>query len=386
MSLIIPLAFVLIGFAAIALILPGFADRTLNRVANRAFAASSEQAQNLYPKLWIADLHCDALLWQRDLTQKHRHGHVDVPRMIEGNVALQVFTVVTSVPAGVNFEQNEDKNNAITFLTLLQRNPVPTWRSLRERALFQGGKMLEYVEKSEGTLRLIRTKTDLQSFIEARAQNPAMAAALLGIEGAQALEGDPEAVDVFFEAGFRLLGLTHFCDNEMAGSGQGMQKGGLTTAGKKLVDRMEQLGMVIDLAHASEKTIDDVLDRAKKPVMVSHTGVRGTCESPRNLSDGHIRRVAQNGGVIGITFFQEALGELSIEAVVAAMQHAADLVGARHLALGSDWDGAIKAAIGIPGLLDLTDTLLQRGFSEHDVELIMGKNAQRVLLEVLPEA
>ncbi|MFQ5630638.1 MAG: dipeptidase, partial [bacterium] len=208
---------------------------------------------------------------------------------------------------------------------------------------------------------------------------------LLGIEGAHALEGEPGNLTHFFEAGFRLLGLTHFCDNEIAGSEQGMEKGGLTEKGRAVIKSMQQLGMVVDLAHASRQTIDDVLELATKPVMVSHTGVQGTCKSSRNLSDAQIKGIAQTGGVIGITYFEEALGALTMDAVVRAIKYSADLVGVEHVALGSDWDGAIQAAFDTTGLIELTDALLKAGFSGSEIALIMGGNVQRVLLDILPE-
>lgn len=380
--------FIVFTLAIVAIfffVLPKFADRRLNRVASRAFAAHSGNAAALYKKLWIADLHCDALLWQRDLTQKHNHGHVDIPRLIENNVALQVFTVVTSVPWGVNFEQNADKNNMVTAISIAQRCPMRTWTSLRERTLFQGRKLHEYERNSDGRFEIITSKSALRAYCKRREQDPKITAGLLGIEGAHALEGEAGNLIHFFEAGFRLLGLTHFCDNEFAGSEQGMQKGGLTEKGRTVIKLMQQLGMVIDLAHASQKTVEDVLDIAARPVMVSHTGVQGTCKSRRNLSDAQIKRVAKNGGLVGVTYFKEALGDLTIDAVVRAIKHACDLAGVEHVALGSDWDGAIVTVVGPAGLTELTDALLKAGFSGSEIALIMGGNVQRILMEVLPE-
>ena len=295
------IVFTLAIVSAFFFVLPKFVDRRLNRVASRAFAAPSGSAIELYKKLWIADLHCDALLWQRDLTQKHKHGHVDIPRLIENNVALQVFTVVPSVPWGINFEQNADKHDMVTGISIAQRCPPRTWTSLRERTLYQGRKLHQYEGKSRGKFTIIETKSDLRDYNKRREQDSKITAGLLGIEGAHALEGEPGNLTHFFEAGFRLRGLTHFCDNEIAGSEQGMQKGGLTERGHAVIKAMQQLGMVIDLAHASQKTVADVLDIATSPVMVSHTGVQGTCKSRRNLSDAQIKRVAENGGRIGIT-------------------------------------------------------------------------------------
>lgn len=379
--LVSAIAFVFLFF----FILPKFADRRINRVANRPATVPSENAIELNKKLWIADLHCDALLWNRDLTKRYDYGHVDIPRLIENNVALQVFTVVTSAPFGINFESNKDKNNLVTVLTISQRLPMSTWTSLRARTLFQAQKLHEYERKSAGKFTIIKSKSNLREYIKRRENEPEITAGLLGIEGAHALEGETGNLIRFFDAGFRLLGLTHFFDTDIAGSAQGVKKGGLTEKGRTVIKLMEQLGMVIDLAHASEKTIDDVLDLATGPVMVSHTGVQSTCNRTRNLSDSHIKRIAQSGGIIGIAFFEEAICEVSVEAIVRAIKHVVDLVGIEHVALGSDWDGAIQTVFDTSGLIELTDALLQAGFSGSEIALIMGGNVQHMLLEILPE-
>lgn len=379
------LLFIALGMGAFFILFPGFVDRRMNRIIPRAASAVSSRALELHQKLWIADLHCDALLWNRDLTQRHKQGIIDIPRLIDGNIALQVFTSVTMVPYGINFEKNEDKNDILTLLAIAQRWPMPTWTSRRARALYQARRLREYAARSNGQFTLITSRSDLRSYNRERERNPKMTAGLLGIEGAQALEGEPGNLIPLFDAGFRLLGLTHFCDNEMAGSAQGMQKGGLTVKGRQVVQLMQQLGMIIDLAHASEQTIDDVLALVEKSVMVSHTGVRGTCNRNRNLSDEHLRGVAATGGVIGIAFFEEALCETSVDAVVKAIEHTAQVAGIEHVALGSDWDGGIQAVIGPDGLVELTDALLRAGFSGSEIAMILGGNVQRMLLEVLPE-
>ena len=126
----------------------------------------------------------------------------------------------------------------------------------------------------------------MQSFLERR-KTEKIGGGWLGIEGAHALDGKVENVDVLFDAGFRMMSPSHFFDNEMGGSAHGIEKYGLTEKGKEMVKRMEQKGMLVDVAHASSKAIDDVLAIATKPVVVSHTGVKGTCDNNRNLSDNN---------------------------------------------------------------------------------------------------
>ncbi len=187
-----------------------------------------------------------------------------------------------------------------------------------------------------------------------------------------------------YDAGFRIMGLTHFFDNEVGGSAHGLKKGGLTEFGRQVVPRLEEKKMLIDLAHASRPLIDDVLAIAKRPVIVSHTGVAGTCPGPRNLTDAHLRGIANTGGVIGIGYWDGAVCETSVDAIVKAMRYAADKVGVEHIALGSDFDGAVNAPFDTTGLAQLTQGLAKAGFSNQDIAAIMGGNVRRLLLESLP--
>ena len=142
--------------------------------------------------------------------------------------------------------------------------------------------------------------------------------------------------------------------------------------------------MLVDLAHASPKVIDDVLKLAKRPLLVSHTGVQGTCPGPRNLSDAQLRAIAATGGVIGIGFFHGAVCDVSAAGIIKAIRYTANLVGIKHVALGSDFDGATRTAFDSTGLPLLTQGLLQAGLSEADIADIMGGNVRRLLLLSLP--
>ncbi len=377
--------FVLLGAAFV--VAPSLLDRSANRVLEGTMATTvSDSAGQLHEKLWIADLHCDALLWNRDLLQRNSYGHVDLPRMLEGNFALQAFTIVSKTPYGLNFEQNDDSSDMITLAAVLQRWPVRTWFSLKERALYQAEKLSRFVEKSSGKLALITTRSGLVEFNARRRNNPNLTAAFLGIEGAQVLEGDLTNVSVLFNAGFRMMAPTHFFDNEVGGSAHGVIKGGLTDFGHRVVQEMERLGMIVDLAHASPQTVDDVLAMATRPVFVSHTGVKGTCDNVRNLSDKHLLEIAATGGVVGIAFFSQATCGSDIAAIVKAIRYAVELVGVGHVALGSDFDGAVQTPFDAAGMVSLTEALLSDGFTAEEIVLIMGGNVRRVLLQVLPDA
>jgi microsomal dipeptidase-like Zn-dependent dipeptidase len=365
--------------------LPSLLDRKMNSVATPAPYPASESATQLHQSLFVADLHDDALLWQRDILERHSYGHADLPRLLEGHVGLQVFATVTKTPRGLNYQSNGSDSDNITLLAMAQRWPRATWSSLLERALYQGQKLQQAAADSQGRLLLIRSRGDLQAFLETWKQDPQHLAALLATEGLHPLEGKLENVDRLYDAGFRIAGLTHFFDNEVGGSAHGLEKGGLTPFGRQVIARLEQKSMLVDLAHASQPLIDDVLAIAKRPVLVSHTGVAGTCKGPRNLSDEHLQRIAANGGLIGIGYWDAAVCETSVGAIVRAIRYTADKVGVEHVALGSDFDGTVHTPFDTTGLAQITEGLLRAGFSQADIARIMGGNVQRLLLANLPE-
>ncbi|NIR48123.1 peptidase M19 [candidate division KSB1 bacterium] len=371
---------------AFFVLLPPLFDKFTNRVTDTTPSEpSSEKAKALHSQLWIADLHADALLWSRGLSSQNKRGHVDIPRLIEGNVALQSFTVVSKVPFELNFERNDDKTDSITLLAIAQCWPIRTWCSLTQRALYQAEKLHTFAEDSKDRFVVIKSKPDLGKYVARRQDEPEITAGFLGIEGAQALEGDLAKLRTLFDAGFRMMAPTHFFDTEIGGSAHGVDKGGLTEFGRQVIREMEQLGMIVDLAHASPKTIDDVLDMATKPVVVSHTGVKGTCDNIRNLSDQHLQRIAKTGGVIGIAYFEQATCGKDVAAIVDAIKYTAELVGVEHVALGSDFDGAVVTPFDTAELVRLTDGLLKAGFSQNEIASIMGGNVRQLLFEVLPD-
>jgi len=370
--------------AVFLLALPQLAERNINKVLRPPPYAVGEAARALHAKLFVADLHADPLLWNRDLLQRSSYGHVDVPRLSEGGVALQVFDTVTKVPGIPGYDQNDDSSDIVTLIAVLQRWPLATWSSLKERVLFQGGKLHAFAAASQGKLTVVTSASELNAYLERRRRDPSITAGLLGIEGLHPLEGDLRNLDVFFAAGFRIMGLSHFFDNELGGSAHGISKEGLTDFGRSVVRRMEELHILVDVAHSSPRMIDDVLALATRPVVVSHTGVKGTCEHIRNLSDEHVRRIAATGGVIGIGYWDAAICDVSVAGIVRAIQHAVQIAGVDHVGLGSDYDGATETPFDTSGVPLITEALLQAGFTEEDVGKIMGGNVLRVLQSALP--
>ena len=276
----------------------------------------------------------------------------------------------------------------MTLVAIASGWPPATWRSLLARARHMAARAEGFAARSEGRLTILRTVGDLAVYRAERAAAPGeghgMTAGLLAIEGAHALDDDPANVDVAFDAGYRMISPSHFFDNAFGGSAHGIVKGGLTAAGREMIERMEARGMVLDVAHASSATIDDVLGLARRPVIASHTGVRGTADNARNLSDEHLRGIAATGGLVGIGFWETACGGDDVASIARSIRYAVDVAGAAHVGLGSDFDGAVATPIDATGLVQITDALLEAGLDEATIAGVMGGNAMRVLADVLP--
>lgn len=355
-----------------------------NRSAIRGPHIIPEAKRRLHDSLFVADLHADTLMWPRDFLIRDTRGHIDLPRMIEGNAALEIFTATTKTPVGMNFGATPDSLDMLTPLIMLQGWPRETWTRLRARAMYMAQRLHEYAERSGGHFRIIESAAQLDAYQAERTANRQLAAGILGIQGAQCLEGEIENVHVMFDAGFRLIGLTHFFDNEVGGSAHGVQKNGLTPFGRDVVRRMEELGMAIDLAHGAPALLDDVLAVAEKPLIISHTGAKGIRDSNRTISDDHIRAIAATGGLIGIGFWKDTVGPGGLDAIVRAIRYVAERAGIEHVALGSDYDGMIAAPFDIAGFPRITEGLLDAGFDEEAIRNIMGENTLRVLRACLP--
>jgi membrane dipeptidase len=362
------------------------AEAGMNPVTPGPWPAPSEEALALHATLRIVDLHADSLLFGRDLVRRSMHGHLDIPRMQTGNVALQVLSMATKTPRHMNYDHNTGDTDEVMTLALAKRWPPATWRSLTARVLHLAAAAERFELRSGGDFRLIRTRDDLSGYLADRAEHPTLTAGLLSIEGAHALDDDPANVDVVFDAGIRMISPSHFFDTAFGGSAHGMEQGGLTAKGREMLRRMEARGMVLDLAHASAATIDDALALAAKPVVASHTGVKGVCDNGRNLCDEHLRGIAATGGVVGIGFWDVASGGKGPEWIARSIAYAVEQIGAEHVGLGSDWDGAVEVPFDAANLVVLTEQLLRVGLDEAAIRLVMGESALRVLGAVLPEA
>lgn len=378
------------GLAAVALALGVFfwvgarLERFVNRVEPVPLPEVSAHALALHRSSFVIDLHADSLLFGRDLLRRSDVGHVDLPRLQDGGVGLQVFGMPTVVPMGADIERTDPHTpDLLTLAGLAQRSPF-AWRSPMGRALLEIERLDRAVAGSRGALVPVRDREDLERLVALHHDDPRRVGAILAVEGAHAMEGDPANLDKLFAQGVRVIGLAHFFDNAYAGSAHGRDKGGLTELGRRTVQRMEELGIAVDLAHSSPRAIEEVLDMVHVPVIVSHGGVKGTCDNLRNLSDDQIRRVAANGGVIGIGYWSWAVCGTAPRDVAAAIRYVIDLVGPDSVGLGSDYDGATTVGFDTSHLPALTQALLDDGLDDETIRKVLGGNALRVLRAILP--
>lgn len=374
---------VLLAAAFMHWILPGKVEQSMNINLPHKPYAVSEEAIKLHNSLFVADLHSDSLLWKRDLIRRSKIGHMDLPRLREGNVALQVFSATTKSPTGLNYDSNEPDSDNITRLAIASFWPPKTWGSIYERAVYQLEKLHDLARRSE--LTVVTSRQEMRGFVARREAGDPVVAAVYLIEGAHPLEGDLENLDSLFDQGLRIIGLTHFFDNEVGGSLHGISDEGLNEFGSAVIRRANEVGLIIDIAHASPQMVRDVLALSTSPVILSHGGVKGVCDTARNLDDSLMLEVASKGGLIGIGYWDAAVCDTTPQGVVKSVRYAIDLLGADHVALGSDYDGSTAVTFDTSELAVLTDAMLKAGFTTDEIRSVMGENVKRFLLQHLPD-
>ncbi len=366
-------------------VIPARLEQSMNTVRAHATYEIGGTARALHQTLVVGDLHTDSTLWDRDLLERADYGHVDLPRLREGNVAIQLFTAPTKSPRGQNYERNSSAaGDNLTLLAMIQAWPPATWISLTARAEYQAQRLHKASHSAPDQLQVVTNSVQLGHILTAQAAGAAPVAALLGTEGSHALDGSLANLEVLHAVGYRVMGLHHFFDNRLGGSLHGESGAGLTDFGREAVVAMIERGVIIDLAHSSEQVVRDALALNPNPMIVSHTGFKGHCDTPRNISDALMQRIAAEGGLIGVGFWDAAVCDPTPEGVVSALRYGIELLGADHIALGSDYDGSIDAPFDISELAVLTDRMLTAGFTEGEIRKVMGGNMARFFLDNLP--
>ncbi len=364
--------------------LPYGLEPLFNRVDPHPPHEVSATAAKLHNQSIIMDWHADSLLWKRDINRQVSHGHVDVARLQQGNVGLQMFTVVTKSPSGQNYQQNDADSDRITSLVVAQRWPISTWGSLYSRAAYQADKLALAISESDQRLMWVRNQQELSNWLAKRERGEKVVGALLGMEGAHPLEGDLSNLQRFYDMGYRMIGLQHFFDNQLGGSLHGLSQQGLTDWGKQAIAEMDRLELIIDVAHSSEAVVRDVLSLTKRPIVVSHTGFKGQCDSARNISDALMQEIAQAGGLIAVGYWPGAVCDHSPRGIAKMIEYGISLVGADAVALGSDFDGSVETQLDTSEIAAITHELLALGVSATDIRKVLGENSVTFLQKVLP--
>jgi membrane dipeptidase len=221
-------------------------------------------------------------------------------------------------------------------------------------------------------------------------------AAVLVVENSDALEGSMNVLRMLHHLGVRSIGITHNLSTwAAAGNAEARCGGGLTRFGVDLIEAMNRLGMLVDVSHISERGFYDTLEVSRQPVIASHSCCAALCDHPRNLADDQIRALAQNGGVVGITFVPYFIdpdwtpaqwpSRPSLQQLLDHIDHAVQIGGIDHVGIGSDFDGGGSVLGDAADYPQITAGLIERGYTETDVRKILGLNHLRVLRAALDQ-
>ncbi len=303
----------------------------------------------------FCDTHCDTAL---NIFKKNKKigilsktGHLDIVRLKKGGVKVQVFAVY--------IEKDFKPNNSL------------------QRALQLIDSLLMELSANRNKIELAISYEQIKNIVATD-----RIAAILAIEGGEALEGKLCNLRIFYKLGVRMITLTWNQRNNIAdGSDYVSSKRGLTLFGKKVVQEMNQLGMVVDVSHISESGFWDVLKYSRYPIIASHSNCYHLCPHQRNLKDSQIMAIADKGGMVGVTYVPDFLITESrkavIDDVIKHIDHIVSLVGPDFVGLGSDFDGCQELPEGLEGadkVFHIKDKLVQKGYSREDVQKIMGRN------------
>jgi membrane dipeptidase len=323
----------------------------------------------LNPKLHfesiVFDAHCDflhkTLRDGRRFDQRLDVGHVDLPRLIEGGVTAQIFSLWD-------------------YWAELPADHSPTLESLRQVGAFY--RMLElYADHFVLATRAAHVE---------RAKADRKVAGVLSLEGTEPLDGSVDLLRVFHQLGVRNVGLTWDYRNR-AGDGVGVSDpGGLTDFGQAVVREAGRLGMMVDIAHLAPNGVKDVLQIAQGPVIDSHANAYTLCSYRRNLTDAQLDAVAAKGGLVCVAFVPDFItadkSQSSLDGVLDHIDYIVGRIGVDHVGIGSDFDGYEGVTQGMEDMSHLpalTAGLVERGYDEISVRKILGLNLLRVFRQVV---
>jgi len=386
----------------------------------------------------IVDLHADTLLWGYD-PWRGGPGHIDIPRLAASGVALQVFAAPTWTPLPSRDPENAICVNCESMDQSLPLFPSELWSGLkvakqrrkRRRAFRIAQRFREMVAQGVGHKTAHLIEIDRPEALDALAQRrgrtgPPAVGVMLSLEGVHWISADAPAeavvaeVAILHAAGFRMIALTHRFSNGLGGASEDCNaRGGLTAAGRVMVETCLQRGVALDLAHASRAVVEEAAEIAldqpygRRPLFVSHAGVTAVHERSRNLTTRDIQLVAETGGLIGVGFWRSAMGwadddpwESKLGRIVASCVAVLDALEEpafvnrmftryghfnpyEHIAFGSDFDGAVVTPFDVSGVSHVVAALSRverdgRPIFPHDkLALIAGGNAMRVLRTAL---
>ena len=315
-------------------------------------------------------------MWNRDLNVRSRKGHVDFPRLREAGVKLQCFPLVTRGLPIIN---------GMPLFCRLNGFPAESNTGEWARGLYQLDRLARDCAASGGEAAFTTTRGQLEENLRA-----GRLSAIAGVEGGHVLEGKVERVEELHRRGVRFFGLTHLTNNELGGSSWRLApERGLTVLGRAVLEACVDVGMVVDVAHASRTVLDALFAEPRARLFCSHTGCAAATPTWRNLGDPDLRRIAERGGVVGIMFAPQFVGGRTVDHVARHVVHAVSTMGEDAVCFGSDFDGLIPLPRGmgdVTGLPLLTDALLRAGMPEPQVEKVMGRNLVRFFSETLPGA
>lgn len=321
------------------------------------------RAKNFHEQQLVVDSHCDTPMKfteDFDFSLRHNNVKVDLPKMQEG-LEDAVFMVAY-------LHQEDRDENSLQAAT--------------QKAIDILYQIAEQAKRLQTQVGIAYSADDLVFL-----KNAGKKAIFLGIENGYALGKDLSNLTLFKNMGVSYITLCHNGDNDICDSAKGNHEhNGLSDFGRKVVTEMNRLGIIVDISHAGDKTVSDVLEISTAPIIASHSSCRSLCNHPRNLTDEQIRAIAAKGGVIQICLYGPFLkdsGEATIEDAIAHINHVVQLVGIEHVGIGTDFDGddeekltGCRAANELPRL---TMELFRQGYSETDLARLWGGNLLRVL-------